>query len=203
MVGIENTHQHRDGAGKDKIRQHQPRHFDGERQAWLIPAETGRQRDHQKGHRQRQHARDAQQYDCEGADQLAGISAGTFLAAFIAPPQIERHESRIQRALGEEPPHQIGKLKRDDEGIGARAGTEQSGNRHIAYEAEDTRRQRRRADNRDISGDGHKKVIPVAGLRLRRIVLYRSTGSRNRMQGGPISAAIRGLAPVLAPICRR
>ena len=65
------------------------------------------------------------QRGADGAEHAAGKGRRRGRALGLAHPQPGRHQRRVQRALGQQPPHHIDELERDQERVRHRARAEQ------------------------------------------------------------------------------
>ena len=103
------------------------------------------------------------QRHADGAEQPPGKRRRRGRALGLADPQIGRHQRRIQRALGEQPPHHIDELERDQKRVRHRAGAEQRRDQRIPGKAEQPRGQRARGHREEGADHGHVITAPLAG----------------------------------------
>ena len=123
---VEQRHQHGHGAGEGEIRQHQPRIVDRSRSV-ACPAKPGASTAMTSGI-----SKAEQRASPRSAPRSVPSTRPAKAAAAAAPsvsrtPQPGRHQRRVQRALGEQPPGHIDELKRDQKRIRDRARAEQRG----------------------------------------------------------------------------
>jgi hypothetical protein len=88
---------------------------------------------------------------------------GTFFALGPLDPQPHRHESGIERAFGQQSAEEVGGLEYRKKRVGERARAEHRGNRHVARESEQPRRQCRAAHGGNVARQRHE--LPSAGAR--------------------------------------
>ena len=70
-------------------------------------------------------------------------------------PAIERHEGRVEGALGKQAAEQVREAEGDEEGVGDRPGAERGGDEDVADEAEDAARRGSAADGGEIPQERH------------------------------------------------
>ena len=164
VIGVEHTHQHRDGPGQHQIGQHQPRQFDRSVMRCGRSAKPGASSQHQQRHREcEQDATSADQRERRRADQ---------------PCRQKRRRPlrRLRRADADRaaPKPHSARLRSAAAGSDWRTGTpprrrrraapapNSAGDRHVAHEAEHARGERRCADNGDIPGNRHWDAGPTS-----------------------------------------
>ncbi len=140
---VHERHYHRDGTCEGEVGQHQPRVVDRQLQG-RMSGKPRREHGHDKRHQQADQRCRREQRRADGAEDPSCKSRRCHCAFGLAHAQPGRHQRRVQRALGQQPSHDIDQLKRHQECIRDRACAEQRRNHRIARESEQPRGKRSR-----------------------------------------------------------
>ncbi len=73
----------------------------------------------------------------------------------------QRHEGRIERAFGKQAAEKIGKLERDEKGIGDQAGPQCSRHQNVTNKSEDPAAHGPAANRRNRAEERHVRVLEI------------------------------------------
>ena len=110
-------------------------HVDREVEAIAVGAETRREQQHQQRRGDDADDRDHRQEPGHRAHRPVDQFADLVAFALDLVLGDDRHERLRERALGEQPPHEIGNLERDQERVHEQAGPEHPGIDHVPQQA--------------------------------------------------------------------
>ena len=86
---------------------------------------------------------------------MLGEETGGTLASLLEPPGEERHEGRVEGALGKQAAEEIGQALGDEEGIGHLARAQDARDQHVADKAQHPARHGVAADRGDRANHRH------------------------------------------------
>ena len=135
--------------------------IDGEAELDRLVYEPRREREHQPGHGQYRGQGKNQQHGAEYGGDLGGELHRRVPSVGRQPPREQRHEGRVEGALGEQAAEEIGELECDEEGVSDQPRADDVGDQHVAREAEHTADHGPAADRRDGSEKRHEPILRV------------------------------------------
>ena len=144
-VGVEQARGERDQRHEEDVGKADAQHRHREREFLRVVREpVGAQVDDERCGDDADRGRDEER-GRERREHLRRQLARRLLALAVAVVADHRHERLRERALGEEPPQQVGNAECDDEGVHREAGAEEHREQRVADESRDARGERHAA----------------------------------------------------------
>ena len=189
-TGVKRHQRHADEIGKgDPRQQHREVEF------LLVAGKPEGDEGQHPGHRDLGQHRESQQHGEKPRQRLLREPLGDARPLSFQPVGEQRHEGRVERPFGKQPPEQVGDAECHNEGISNQAGAQHIGDELIAHESQHAADGREPADGGEGAVEGHGALFSLR--------VPSPSWSRWQRQGGIVADHDRASSPRGLTLCLR